>query len=619
MPAAITDKFTHANNGTIAEPAQLSANKTTLDTTASLTLATGWPTDTAIHIEMFKVGTDGSVTPGTITHWKATLSGTTLSNMTLEGGTNQSYATGDPVILMPTPYWANDVVDGILVEHDQDGTHSDITATSITATTGTFTNLTIAGTASAEGWSPLGATPNTVTANGNRSYDLVFNGTDLTDTITEGMRLRTARTVAAPSQCATFDGINDYFSKSSPTGMTFTDDFVVSAWVKLSSYVAGIILSRFNGTSGWRLSVTASGQLETVAWNGGASNFKQTLSYQSIPLNRWVHVAAQVDMSTHTATPTTNYMMIDGVDVPVALVSNGSNPTALVQAGNLEIGSQNGGSTLFPGKIAQVAIYSAKVTQATIKASMNQGLTGSETSLISAYSLSNSLEDLSANNNDLTANGGVLATTADSPFGNSGVSTTLDYGIVMAKSFSTDTTLTVQVPEGCTIPTTGGVSTVDYSTQSVPYGFPRDRDKWRIVFQNGGSYDRTSSITLGTFYNVGGLRIEAPVGSCVVGFYAFIQTTFTSEVNFPAARGLLSTTSSATSNGRYGNNLCYIATNGFPTAASETSVDAYDSNFISVDTPTTLYILCSSFAQSGTSNLLRIGNNTWVSLECAYL
>lgn len=128
MPA-ITDKFTHANNGTIAEPAQLSANKTTLDTTASLTLATGWPTDTAIHIEMFKVGTDGSVTPGTITHWKATLSGTTLSNMTLEGGVNQSYATGDPVILMPTPYWANDVVDGILVQHKQDGTHADTITT----------------------------------------------------------------------------------------------------------------------------------------------------------------------------------------------------------------------------------------------------------------------------------------------------------------------------------------------------------------------------------------------------------------------------------------------------------------------------------------------------------
>ena len=619
MPGAITDKFTHANNGTIAEPAQLSANKTTIDTTASLTLATGWPTDTAIHIEMFKVGTDGSVTPGTITHWKATLSGTTLSNMTLEGGVNQSYATGDPVILMPTPYWANDVVNGILVEHDQDGTHSDITATSITATTGTFTNLTIAGTASAEGWSPLGATPNTVTANGNRSYDLVFNGTDLTDTITEGMRLRTARTVAAPSQCATFDGINDYFSKSSPTGMTFTDDFSVSAWVKLTSYGAvSSIASRYNGTSGWRFFIDTDGTVKLHGHNASSANYSRVSSYQSIPLNRWVHVAAQLDMSAYTTTTTTSYVMIDGVDVPALVFRSGTNPTALVQAGNLEVGTENG-ANFFPGKIAQVAVYSAKVAQSDHLARMNQGLTGSEPNLISAYTLSNSLEDLSANNNDLTANGGVLATTADSPFGNSGVSTTLDYGIVMAKSFSTDTTLTVQVPEGCTIPTTGGVSTVDYSTQSVPYGFPRDRDKWRIVFQNGGSYDRTSSITLGTFYNVGGLRIEAPVGSWVVGFYAFIQTTFTSEVNFPAARGLLSTTSSATSNGRYGNNLCYIATNGFPTAASETSVDAYDSNFISVDTPTTLYILCSSFAQSGTSNLLRIGNNTWVSLECAYL
>ena len=520
MPAAITDKFTHANNGTIAEPAQLSANKTTLDTTASLTLATGWPTDTAVHIEMFKVGTDGSVTPGTVTHWKATLSGTTLSNMTLEGGTNQSYATGDPVILMPTPYWANDVVDGILVEHDQDGTHSDITATSITATTGTFTNLTIAGTASAEGWSPLGATPNTVTANGNRSYDLVFNGTDLTDTITEGMRIRTDRTVAAPIQCATFDGTNDYFSKSSPTGMTFTDDFSVSAWVKLSSYATiGIVASRQNGTSGWDLYINTDGTINLTGYNGALSNNRSVYSYQSIPLNKWVHITAQLDMSAYTASATTCYIMLDGVDIPVAVRQGGTNPTALVQAGNLEIGSRNGGLLPFNGKIAQVAIYSAKVTQATIKASINQGLTGSETSLVSAYSLSNSLEDLSANNNDLTANGGVLTTTADSPFGNSGVSTTLDYAVVMAKSFSTNTTLTVQVPEGCTIPTSGGVSSVDYSTQAVPYGFPRDRGRWYIVCLNK-TFNQQASPVADTWYHTGGLILHLPAGNWSTSYTA---------------------------------------------------------------------------------------------------
>ena len=337
----------------------------------------------------------------------------------------------------------------------------------------TVNSITIGGTPSAEGWSPLGATPDTITANGNKSYDLVFNGTDLTDTITEGMRVRSARTVAAPIQCTSLNGTTQYYSKTSPNKMTFTDDFTVSAWVKLSSYDnAGSIFSRYNGTSGFRFFVAA-GRVYLQGTNAATTNFRRVSSIQSLPLNKWVHVSAQLDMSAYTATTTTCYVMFDGVDVPAALESSGTNPTSMVQAGNFEIGSENGGTAPFPGKIAQVAIYSAKVTQATILASMNQGLTGSETSLASAYSFNNSITDLNTTTpNDLTANGSAVATNADSPFGNSGVSTTIDYGIVMAKSFSTNTTVTVRVPEGCTIPTTGGVSTVDYSAQSTPYGWP---------------------------------------------------------------------------------------------------------------------------------------------------
>lgn len=411
----------------------------------------------------------------------------------------------------------------------------------------TVNSITIGGTPSAEGWSALGATPDTVTANGNKSYDLVFNGTDLTDTITEGMRIRTARTVTAPIQCATFDGTNDYFSKSSPAGMTFTDDFVVSAWVKLSSYpaVQGTIASRYNGTNGWNLIVGSTGQVYLQGMNAGSGNNSMVNTYQSLPLNKWVHVAAQLDMSAFTNTATTSYIMFDGVDVICQVQRFGTNPTALVQAGNLEIGSSNA-SSFFPGKIAQVAIYSAKVTQATILASMNQGLTGSETSLISAYSLSNSLEDLSANNNDLTANGGVLTTTSDSPFGNSGVSTTLDYGIVMAKSFSTNTTLTVQVPEGCTIPTSGGVATVDYSISDVPYGFVRDKGKWSVEYKLRADVSQTSP-TAGTWYNLG-QALTIPKGSWRAKYSVNMGAYKSGSTVIQAKCALSTTNNSATDN-----------------------------------------------------------------------
>ena len=382
----------------------------------------------------------------------------------------------------------------------------------------TVNSITIANTTSAEGWSPLGDTPDTVTANGNRSYSLVFNGNDLTDTITPGMRLRTSRIVAAPTQSTSLNGTTQYFSKTSPAGMTFTDDFSVSAWVKLSSYAATdmVIASRYNGTSGWKLAINSSGQVVMIGYNAGAANFSYVLSYQSVPLNKWVHVTAQLDMSAFTATTTTSYTMIDGVDVPCSVARSGTNPTALVQAGNLEIGSNNGGTQPFPGYLAQVAIYNAKVTQATHLAAMNQGLTGSETSLISAYSFNNSINDLSATANNLTANGSAVATNADSPFGNSGVSSTLDYAIVMAAAFSTNTTLTVQVPEGCTIPSSGGVTTVDYSTQNVPYGFPRQRGKWSVVSLYKVSLAK-SSPTVNIWYNQNA-QLVIPTGEWVTKY-----------------------------------------------------------------------------------------------------
>ena len=169
--------------------------------------------------------------------------------------------------------------------------------------------------------------------------------------------------------------------------------------------------------------------------------------------------------------------MIDGVDVPVSVTTGGTNPTALIQAGNLNIGARNA-RQFFPGKIAQAAVFSAKVTQAQMQAYYSQGLTGTETSLISAYSFNNSLNDLNANANNLTANGSAVATNADSPFaGGANASTaytagTTEFGEVFNVSFSTNTTIVVQVPDGYLIPTSGGVSALAYSTQASPLGWP---------------------------------------------------------------------------------------------------------------------------------------------------
>lgn len=354
---------------------------------------------------------------------------------------------------------------------------------------------------------------------GNHSYRLTTS-IDLTSVISIGMRFSTQRTVAAPTMCTSLNGTTQYYSKSSPTGMTFTDDFVGGAWVKLTSYPGafpgGQVISRYNGTSGWMVWVTSTGQIRLQGFNAGIGNTSYVETCQSIPLNKWVHIAGQLDMSAFTATTTTSYIMLDGVDVPCSLVRAGTNPTALVQAGNLEVGSTNAGTGFFPGKIAQAFVFNAKVTQATMRGYISQGLTGSETNLVSAYSFNNSSNDLTANANHLTANGAATANTVDSPFTQdaSGVpGGTYDYGIVTG---ITSTTLTVQVPEGCAIPTSGGIAGARYSIQKAPFGFPLDPAKWTVTTR-GSSTCAKSNPTAGTWYGDTGLSATGPSISVPIG------------------------------------------------------------------------------------------------------
>lgn len=376
-------------------------------------------------------------------------------------------------------------------------------------------------------WTDTGYVPGTVTYNGNRSFQAVVSGADLTSFLSTGMRLKLTRTTTPPTQCTDLEsGSSQYWSKTSPAGTTFTDDFCVGAWIKLESYASMMVISRYNGTSGWTLQINSSGQVVLFGVNGGAANVSSVTSYQSIPLGKWVHIAAQLDMSAFTATSTTSYIMIDGVNVPCSVARGGTNPTALVQAGNLEVGSWNGGLLSFDGKLAQVWYSNAKITQSTIQGFISQSMTGSETSIVSLFKFDGNGNDSSANANNLTAQGGATATTVDSPFNST------EYGVITKIAFSTDTTMTVQVPEGYAIPTsTGGLSAMAYSTAANPLNFPSDRGKWRISSILRTQTAVTSNATYNTFAS-NGWAISVPIGAFNVGAYLPMYSAATTAVAF---------------------------------------------------------------------------------------
>lgn len=465
---ANTDYFTKVGTSTATTLA--APGHTIGGTTFNVVSTAAYPTTTGVFfaVDTFDVAT-GKRVPGSYSVWQGDVTNsTTFSNCVLRQGTDQNYTAGATTRVYGniTAARENRFVEGMMVSHTQDGK---LVPAAVSEALGT---ANLANT----GFNALPQTFNSVTYNGNRSYTCVINATNLTTTLSPGMRLRTQRTVAAPTQSTSLNGTNQYWSKTAPAGMTFTDDFTVSAWVKLTSYQAGVIMSRYDGTSGWELIVLSDGTVRMQAFNGGAGNNSHVLSYQSLPLNKWVHITGQLDMSAFTATTTTSYIMFDGVDVPARVVRAGTNPTALVQAGTLMVGERGSSSALFPGKIAQAAVFSSKLTQDVARSYYSQGLTGTETSLVSAYSFNGNANDLNTTNaNNLTSNNGATATNADSPFGGQAdgtISSTLDYGIVQKATFSTNTTVIVQVAEGCTIPTSGGVAAVAYSSQANPYNFP---------------------------------------------------------------------------------------------------------------------------------------------------
>lgn len=391
--------------------------------------------------------------------------------------------------------------------------------------------------ASQSSWFDTTATISSVTNTGAGRYSLAMNS-DMSAVLSPGMRLRTTRTVPAPTRSAHLNGTSHYFTKTSPAGMTFTDDFSASAWVKLDKYDGSlnqIIVSRYSTSGGgWRFEIDSTGYIRMLGLNGNGSNVSYVTSEQQIPLGRWTHVAAQLDMSAYSATPTTSYVMIDGVNVPSRVARSGTNPTSLTQAGDLSIGYSTGGGTVnyFPGRIAQVAVFSTKVTQDTMRSYMSQSFTGSEPGLISAYSFDNSLADIkAATANNLTAQGGATANSADSPFGTQGdgsISSTLDYAIIHSVSPST---IVAQTIDGNTIPTSGGIDSISYSTQEAPYNFRRH------IGTGFPDMSRTISVNHPSGTVTNGLLFVAPEDGFLGGHMNNIPAGFDTYVRYGAADG----------------------------------------------------------------------------------
>ena len=135
MAASNTDKFKKARRrfSTTIDVGGVSAGATSIP----LVSTTGLDTDTAITLVL----DPGLATEEVIT---GVVSGTNIINCVRgkEGTTAQAHTAGAAVAMYFTETHWDDLINGVLVEHNQDGTHGAITATSVAATS----SVTVGGT-----------------------------------------------------------------------------------------------------------------------------------------------------------------------------------------------------------------------------------------------------------------------------------------------------------------------------------------------------------------------------------------------------------------------------------------------------------------------------------------
>lgn len=139
MAAANTDKFKKLTNNfsTTLQSAIVGSG----DSSMSLSSTTNLPTDTGIVLVIDRVNASGTVTPTLREYVIGVVSGSTVISLVRGQGNSsaQAHLSGAVVEQVVDQTTINDIISGILVQHNQDGTHGAVTATSL-STSGTATS-----------------------------------------------------------------------------------------------------------------------------------------------------------------------------------------------------------------------------------------------------------------------------------------------------------------------------------------------------------------------------------------------------------------------------------------------------------------------------------------------
>lgn len=132
--ASISDKITEVQNGGRPISTTVAGTRSSGSTTLSCAALTNWPTNTAVHFATYQVDTQNVKIASSQTDWKGTVSGTSIENLTVYGGTDNGNSFGDIVEMMPTGGWAQDLAEALEAGHTTTGVHKAFSESNIVTT-----------------------------------------------------------------------------------------------------------------------------------------------------------------------------------------------------------------------------------------------------------------------------------------------------------------------------------------------------------------------------------------------------------------------------------------------------------------------------------------------------
>ena len=153
-----------------------------------------------------------------------------------------------------------------------------------------------------------------------------------------------------------FDGVNDYIDLGSSTGLGFSNDFTLSAWIKTSAIGTNQMIidsSTASNGSGYSMYLRSSGKIRF--WSYLANNDINSIT--TLLPNTWYHICA-----THDRIGLENKLYINGV-LDVSGASGSFNPVSMT---NLRIGTSALFGFPFNGNIDEPCFFNRKLIQSEI-------------------------------------------------------------------------------------------------------------------------------------------------------------------------------------------------------------------------------------------------------------